>query len=207
MFSSGPRALRDATVLKIRHEMSHEVESAVPLTKWADNLAERLDVTVPLFDPAEAGTRTQVLVLLEAPGPMTSQSGKRPGSGFISVDNDDVTAENSWVLRNEAALSESVALQWNIVPWYLGPASVKPNVSEVAQGALALRELLELLPELRVVVNCGLFAQRGWSRFVAPFREDVTVIDSWHPSPLSMNQAGKRDALRRAFVEAASLSR
>jgi hypothetical protein len=48
---------------------------------------------VPDFDPLDGGVNAQVLFLLEKPGPMAAEDGKRAGSGFISRDNDDGTAE------------------------------------------------------------------------------------------------------------------
>jgi hypothetical protein len=52
-------------------------------------------VEVPEFDPLDGGVEAQVLFLFEKPGPMTAELGgsKRSGSGFISRNNDDPTAE------------------------------------------------------------------------------------------------------------------
>jgi hypothetical protein len=100
---------------------------------------------VPLFDPAEAGMTAKVLIVLEAPGPMTNVGNSRPGSGFISVDNDDRTAESSWKHRVAAGLDETMTLDWNIVPWYIGVAgdeTRKPNQQELADGVDDLRELI-----------------------------------------------------------------
>ncbi|WP_231556422.1 uracil-DNA glycosylase [Cryobacterium sp. MLB-32] len=161
---------------------------------------------MPHFDPAEAGVRARVLFILEAPGPMTNAGNRRPGSGFISVDNNDGTAANIWALRNEAGLHEG-ALHWNIVPWYLGAASRKPTAAELKLGGEELAGLLPLLSELRVVVLCGRAAQRGWKKHVAPCVGDqVIVIETWHPSPLAMNQAGKRAELKVAVERAAAIA-
>lgn len=97
---------------------------------------------------------------------MTNSGNTRPGSGFISVDNDDRTAANCWTLRNETGLDDGV-LHRNIVPWYLGPASKKPNAAELKDGAQETVRLLDGLPELRVVLACGLYAQNGWRKYVA----------------------------------------
>lgn len=182
-----------------------------PLLTYARELVARRQqlgnaVVVPHFDPAESGIETQVLILLEAPGPMTNSDNTRPGSGFISVDNDDLTAANSWTLRNETGLDDGV-LHWNIVPWYLGPASKKPNAAELKAGAQETLCLLDTLPELRVVLACGLYAQNGWRRHVAPHlpNDNITIINTWHPSPLALKQPGKRDELREAFRRAAAL--
>lgn len=182
-----------------------------PLLSYTRELVARRqqlgsDVVVPHFDPAESGAETRVLILLEAPGPMTNSDNTRPGSGFISVDNDDLTAANSWTLRNETGLDDGV-LHWNIVPWYLGPANKKPNAVELKAGARETLRLLDTLPELRVVLACGLYAQNGWRRHIAPYlpNDNITVINTWHPSPLALKQPGKRDELRNAFMQAAAL--
>ncbi|KFF58224.1 hypothetical protein JF66_20160 [Cryobacterium sp. MLB-32] len=191
--------------------MLETVVSAQPLREWTKALVARRGATnpnflVPHFDPADTGVGARVLFLLEAPGPMTNATNLRPGSGFISVDNNDGTAANIWALRNEAGLHEG-ALHWNIVPWYLGVASRKPTAAELRQGGTELLTLLPLLGDLCVVVVCGRVAQRGWKRHVAPFVGDrLTVIETWHPSPLAMNQAGKREALKAAVERAAAIA-
>jgi uracil DNA glycosylase len=60
---------------------------------------------------------------------------------------------------------------------------------------------------LRVVLLCGRAAQRGWKKHVAPVLDrELTVIETWHPSPLAMNQAGKRDQLKAAVERAAAIA-
>lgn len=203
MFLDAPRGFRDPTLVAQRLEMLETVEAVKPLREWADELAARRNVVVPYFDPAEAGVEARVLMLFEAPGPMANASNARPGSGFISVDNNDKTAENCWHGRNEAGLDKG-ALGWNIVPWYLGPASIHPSASVLAQGAMELRRLLPLLPSLKAVVLAGRYAQNGWKKHVAPLiGSSLAVIDTWHPSPLSLNQPSRRDDFRRELARAA----
>ena len=208
-----PRAFRDPAQVAARLELLKTAPSVQPLLAWSTEFAARrtaatgIPTVVPHFDPAEAGVRTRVLCVFEAPGPMTNAGNKRPGSGFISADNNDQTAENDWLLRNETGLTEDITLNWNIVPFYLGPASKKPNIAELKEGAVALLEMMELLPDLRVIVVGGLFAQNGIRRHVTAARPDVEVIDTWHPSPLALKQRGKRDELREAFRAAAAIAR
>lgn len=171
-----------------------------PLRRYLTSLEERRGVA-PLVDPGDAGSDARVLVLLEAPGPMTNTANARPGSGFISVDNDVRTAENCWRARSEAGLIDGV-LHWNIVPWYLGPASVKPNAVELAEGAAELLDLMTRLPRLRHVVLAGRYAQRGWMRHVAPTEPSVSVAETWHPSPLALNSASRREAFVDAMRDA-----
>lgn len=133
---------------------------------------------------------------------MTNSENTRPGSGFISVDNDDGTAENVWRARNAVGLHTGM-LSWNIVPWYLGAASRKPTSQELEVGGRELLGLLPLLPQLSTVVLAGLHARNGWRKHVAPFVVgQYTVIETWHASPLSFNQPGKREHFLASFERA-----
>src|SRR5687767_6830101 len=119
-------------------------------------------------------------MLLENPG---RRADAAQGSGFVSADNDDASAQNMWGFLREAGIDrprEIVA--WNIVPWYLGDdrkiGTVRPRDIEEARPALL--ELLGLLPDLRAVILFGRKAQEGWRRAQAPV--DVPVLEAPHPS-------------------------
>jgi hypothetical protein len=79
-----------------------------PLNDWVRSVRERLgpEAIVPWFDPWDAGVEISVLWLLEAPGPRATV--ERGGSGFVSCDNNDQTAENTWRTREEAGVPRSV---------------------------------------------------------------------------------------------------
>lgn len=202
MHLDAPRGFHNPDRVAERLVMLKTAPSTQPLRSWADDLAARRRVVVPHFDPAEAGVDARVLMLLEAPGPMANEHGERPGSGFISVDNDDPTAQNIWTTRNDVGLHDGV-LVWNIVPWYLGPASIHPTVSVMAQGAMELRRLLPLLQNVSAIVLSGRYAQSGWKKHVAPFvGSALTVFETWHPSALSFNQPGHSDDFKRALERA-----
>lgn len=205
MFLDSPRGFRDPDVVTERMQMLETEPTVQPLREWAADLAARRHAVVPWFDPAEAGVQSRVLLVFEAPGPMTNAGNQRPGSGFISVDNDDQTAENTWRSRVEAELNDG-ALCWNIVPWYLGPASRKPSAAEVKDGADELLSLMQILPRLDTVVLSGRYAQTGWRKHLASSlrRPNVHVIETWHPSPLALNQPGKREQYVAALREAAT---
>jgi uracil-DNA glycosylase len=200
-----PRGFRDAERVAERITLLDKAEAARPLIEWAASLAKRREAVVPWFDPAEASVEARVLMVFEAPGPMTNADNARPGSGFISVDNDDMTAETVWRTRDEVGLDAGV-VAWNMVPWYLGRASRKPTAAELHEGATELLSLMRQLPDLDTVLLSGLYAQKGWDRHLDKSlqRPAVRVIRTWHPSPLSMNQPGKRDEFRAAIREAAT---
>lgn len=181
--------------------------AAAPLSRWVEELIDArsragLLADIPTIDPADAGIEARVLLLMEAPGPMTNAANAKPGSGFISSDNNDPTAENLWRARRSAGLIDGTLL-WNVVPWYLGPANKKPTMVDLRDGASPLRGLIALLPELHTVVTLGVVPRKGWSRFGRPnLGVGVRTIETWHPSQLAMNQAGKRAHLDAALARA-----
>lgn len=82
---------------------------------------------------------------------------------MLSPDNDDETASNMWRLYEQSGLPRSTALHWNAVPWYVGEAGREKSVKarEVLEGAFWLDRVLELLPDLRLVVTMGRPAEQG----------------------------------------------
>src|SRR5580700_5316391 len=87
-----PRSMRDPEVRKRRKAML-DLPHIAPLTAFAAKLRERGLMEVPDFDPLDGGIHARVLFLFEKPGPMTAAGGNRTGSGFISRNNDDATAD------------------------------------------------------------------------------------------------------------------
>jgi hypothetical protein len=205
MFLDYPRGFADPTRVAERLAMLDTEPTVQPLRAWAHALEQDRGVIVPQFDPAEAGVDAKVLFVLEAPGPMTNAQNPLAGSGFISVDNDDETAAFVWRCREAAGLSEGV-LHWNIVPWYLGDASVKPNAAELTQGGADLREMLALLPYLEVVVLCGSYARDGWRKHVAPYLPDgPVVLTTWHPSKRGVISQQRKDEFAATVAQAAEV--
>lgn len=132
-----------------------------------------------------------ILLLLEAPGPKTVPGWG--GSEFISVDNDDPTAQNLRRTRDEFGLHPG-ALVWNIVPWVLGRASVKPTPVDLAQGSVEVRRLLALLPNLRAIVLSGQKAQAGWDAYLdLAIGDRYRVLRTVHPAGQSFAQAGAKE--------------
>lgn len=209
MFLDAPRGLRDPERIAERTEMLGTAEDTLPLEAWARDLEDRRrarqpGIVLPHFDPAETGVRSRVLLLLEAPGPKTVPAWG--GSGFISVDNDDPTAQNIWRTRNEVGLHSGI-LAWNIVPWVLGRTSVKPTPPELAQGSVELRSLLELLPDLRAIVLSGQKAQAGWNIHLDPMTGDrYRVLRTVHPAGQSFARHGAKEHFVATLAKAARFS-
>lgn len=209
MFLNHPRGFRDPALIAERHHLLTSTHTVIPLEAWARDVEDRRrsqlpDIVVPHFDPAEAGIAARTLLLLEAPGPKTVP--RWGGSGFISSDNDDVTASNIWTARNDTGLHDQT-LVWNILPWVLGRASVKPTATELAHGAAELRGLLELLPDLRVIVVAGDKAKAGWDTHLDhDLGERYRVLCTVQPAARSFTRLGNRERFSATLAKAAELS-
>ncbi len=199
-----PRSHRDRREVQRKISLLH-APHIEPLTAYVEELRRERGggESVPWFDPTEAGVSARVLLLLEAPGPRAvGAGGPRPaaaGSGFISPDNDDSSAETMWRLLGKAGIVRARdVVTWNIVPWYVGDGTrIRPvNTADLDESAPAIRKLIALLPDLRVVVLLGRKAARGWSRLAI---NDLPVLEAPHPGPRVVNTrpvARERDPRR-----------
>lgn len=172
-----------------------------PLTEFVERLrASTPDAEVPYFDPTEAGTEARILLLLEAPG---RRAALEAGSGFVSPDNNDQSAKNMWHLLREAGIDRGRdVVTWNVVPWYIGDGRKvrATRSSDLDDAREATRELLSLLPNVRVVVLLGRPAATAWQALGF----NLEAIEAPHPSPLNLNtRPERREKIRLALAEAA----
>lgn len=178
-----PKSLADSAAVKVRRAALTEPHVA-PLTAFVTRLRAQAPKAdgVPDFDPLDGGVQAECLFLLEAPG------GRAVGSGFVSRNNPDETAKNFFQLNQEAGLPRERTVTWNVVPWYVGSGSKirAATRSDIKASEPYLRELLRLLPELRVVVLVGRKAQRAKPVFERLVPQ-CAVFQCPHPSPLSLN--------------------
>jgi hypothetical protein len=116
---------------------------------------------LPRIAPHHGGTDARVLSVLRDPGPATQVG---VGSGFLSVENDDPTAERQATLFAEHGIRDRDVLPWNAYPWYINRA---PDAQQGRAGAQVLVELVALLPDLEVVLLQGRDAERIWDRAIA----------------------------------------
>src|SRR5688572_18636479 len=113
---TSPRSLRDPLARAKRTAALREPHIA-PLTDYVLSLRARDDRDYPFFDPSDGGVYASMLFLFEKPGPMTVEKGRpgRAGSGFISRDNDDQTAEATFRFMLESGVDRRSTVIWNTV--------------------------------------------------------------------------------------------
>lgn len=174
-----PRAMRDPAVRAARLTALGEAHIA-PLTDLVRRFRGRDANEYPYFDPADGGVQASILFLLEKPGPMTVPTGKglRQGSGFISRDNDDPTAEASFRFYRQAGIDRSQSVVWNVIPGWNG--TIKVTGSELREGVGDLLALIGLLPKLETIVLVGRKAARAEPMIRS--LGDYAIFKSAHPS-------------------------
>lgn len=171
-----PRSMRDPLVRRRRREMLN-LPHVAPLTAFVGQLRERGDAEYPYFDPLDGGVSASLLFLFEKPGPMTASKHNHRGSGFISRDNDDPTAEATFYFMQAAGISRRETVIWNIVPGWNGTRNITSH--ELVAGVCDFESLLSLLPKIRATVLVGRKAARAKNLITS-----VPVFTSDHPSPL-----------------------
>ena len=180
------------------------------LESWARDLASRTGESVPSFDPRSGGAGARVLVLREEPRCLASE-----GSGFVSIDNNDVAAQHTSIAHVSGGLPYEASVHWNIVPWWVRNRSVRRSgtprtlMAQTRRARDDFYALLDLLPKVSVVLLLGKQAQRAWQVIDPP---GYDVLTAPHPSPLAWNQStvsGVRNSALtiNAFARAAELHR
>ncbi|MCA3719822.1 MAG: uracil-DNA glycosylase [Phenylobacterium sp.] len=173
------RSLHDPAARVARRALLEEPHVR-PLTAYVEQLRASSPDEFPDFDPLDGGVEARMLFLLEKPGPMTSASRTGgAGSGFISRDNDDPTAEAIFDFMRKAGIPRRETVFWNMIAGWNGTRKV--TAREVREGALETLRLVRLLPRLRAVVLVGKRAERAYPLLAA---EAFSLSSSVHPSPL-----------------------
>jgi hypothetical protein len=195
------RSLQSREAIALRKEMLRDKHIA-QFTDFVDKLRRaHRDWEFPDFDPHDGGANADMLFLFEKPGRMTS-AGSGKGSGFISRDNDDPTANAIFDFMKKANLCRDRTVIWNVIPGWNGTRKIVK--AELSAGVDSLRGLLPLLPKLRTVILVGKKAQRakplveplGFRIFVSAHPSPLVRAsrpDVWHNIPLIWAQAGMLD--------------
>lgn len=184
----------------------------LPINQLVDELIKsKENERVPYVAPIYGGVNAKLLYVLSDPGPKTQEENE--GSGFLSLENDDRTAENICNLFAEANIPPEIVLPWNAYPWYINR---NPNGKEQVDGVDALKRVIDLLPKLRVIMFLGDVAQNVCKKFNRQYPtifndKGIRVIPTYHTSPQAFrtpdpNVRERRwQHLRAAFSEAARI--
>ena len=111
---------------------------------------------------------------------------------MLSADNDDGTAANIWRAYREAGMPRTLGLHWNIVPWYVGTKEKLGAIDQKQRqrGAPYVLRLLDLAPEVRVVIAFGHHAKRGSESLASraePASRDSPDVGASQPAELQLN--------------------
>lgn len=169
-----PRSMRDMEESRARAERIYESHVA-PLNKYVEELRDRGFGEVPYIDPLSGGLNSRILFLFEKPGPKSANL----GSGFLSRNNDDPTAEAVWKFQTNLGFRYCDLVFWNSVPGWNGQRKIYKQ--ERRRGGEALVDFIELLPDLEVIVFVGRSAQRAEKLIL---HKNLVFVRSLHPSPI-----------------------
>lgn len=145
--------------------------------------AKRIPYVAPHYD----ATTARILSLSSNPGPLAS--GER-GSGFLSIENDDGSAERMGSIWQSVGLTDADALPWNAYPWHVHDTHANGLTSTLIDDGLGpIKRVLELHPSITAVVAHGGDARQSMKRFVrknrfAAFAEErgLRVWETRHTS-------------------------
>lgn len=190
----------DPAVVALKHSHIRDRHVA-PINALADRVAESEGLErglVPYVDPQLGGVAATVLALLDNP---STKAEAGIGSGLLSLENDDPTARYCAGVYNDFGLAPGQVVHWNVAPAPIaGVKNSRSSAAERARGARWLRELLDLLPDLRVILLMGGMARDGWTKSGLSRAGIVIPADVPHPSRQGMLNTDAHLRLHRGMV-------
>lgn len=179
---------RNARLMKIERIHQTHIDPLTQLVlQWRSEInfqGAETKIYVPYFDPDDGGTNARLLLLLEKPGRGASQE---EGSGFVSQDNDDLTAAAIKNFLVQAKIPRSEVVIWNAVAAWNGGRNITKD--ELTRATTHLQQLLVTLPNLRAVVCVGNKAEATLARMGDGSLLDRYIVEkSLHPSPINKNR-------------------
>lgn len=155
----------------------------LPLTQLVEKWKSETGLEIPYFDPDDGGVDAQLLLLFEKPGPSIFANN---GSGFVSQDNKDGTAEAIKYFLHAEGIPRSKILIWNAVVAWNGTRRIGPF--ERVSAPQHLTELLDALPRLKGIVQVGKEAEKILGKVTMTARlSGYSITSSLHPSPINKN--------------------
>ncbi|MCR8897187.1 uracil-DNA glycosylase [Gordonia sp. GONU] len=194
----------DPAVVRDKHARIWEPHVA-PLNELANRIADAEGLPhgyVPYVDPDAGGVRARMLVLLDNP---STKAEAGTGSGLLSLDNNDRTARNCREAYARHNVEWADVVHWNVVPFPVaGEKNGGSTPSERARAVRWTREVVDLLPNLEIVLLLGAAARDGWKR--AGIRRAGVYVPEGnipHCSMRGLNTAGGRERFEEAIIDVA----
>ena len=183
-------------------------EHIAPINGLVDDLHQD-GLVPPYVAPLHGGINARLLCVLRDPGPKTQEN--NGGSGFLCMENDDATAENISKFSSDADIKSGEIVPWNAYPWYINR---NPTTAQLEKGIEPLKCIIDLLPELRVVMLHGGSAHKAWKLLTRKYPQiamrGLKVIETYHTSPQAFRhqdqkvREARREHLRQSFSDAAN---
>ena len=167
-----------------------------PLMDLVRGIRSRRREKVPNVDPNDGGVNAVALFLSETPGP------RAVGTGYVSRDNPDLSAKHMGEALDAAGFSRSDLVLWNVVPYCVSTEARNMNATaaEIKEAAPDTQVFIDTLPRLRVIVFCGLQAQRAIRHLAFP--PGVQALRTFHCGAQSYNHGRCREDIRATFATA-----
>lgn len=116
---------------------------------------------------------------------------------------------------DQAGIDYAQIVPWNAYPWYINRA---PTTDQLLAGVEPLRDLIDLMPHLRVVLLHGTAAGKGWKLFLREHRDlierrGIVWLATYHTSrqalqtPDRVERELREASIRNAFTLAALVMR
>ena len=206
------RGMKDKAYRDSQWELRYTGRVAA-INRFIDELGTRNEAGHPPYiPPICGGVDALALSISRDPGP---KAGGIKGSGFLSIENDDPSAERMGQFLSEAGIDYGQVVPWNAYPWYINS---DPTAEQLIAGVEPLRDLISLMPRLRVVVLHGTAAAKGWKLFLREHhgmvnRRGIVWLATYHTSrqalqtPDRVERELREASIRNAFALAASVMR
>lgn len=173
-----------------------------PLNRWVESLRSRLPAgnEVPWFDPADGGVSARLLWLGDEPE--QSDLFTSGGTGFVSMDGPSHRSRNMRAAAMSAGIDRTALVVWNVQPCNLRELRKSGGgKGEDVPAVALLQELLDLLPELQVVVLAGRSSWEVFSHLAA--HTSVLVLSTAEVRDSSLDgRPRERAALESVWCEA-----
>ena len=176
-----------------------------PLNALADRIAATEGLAqglVPYVDPDQGGTSARMLVLLDNP---STKAEAGTGSGLLSLDNNDRAARNCREAYARHGVDWLDVVHWNVVPFPVaGEKNGGSTRAERIRATQWTRAVVDLLPNLEIVLLLGTSARDGWARATIN-RDDLYVPDGKipHCSARGLNTGNGRERFEGAVKDVA----